>query len=709
MPYIINRYDGTELTVLDDGTINSTTSLGLIGRNYFGYGEQQNENFVFLLENFANVTAPPRPLSGQLWFDTSANLLKAYNGTVWTVVGSAIVSDAPPENPTIGGFWFKTPSNTLYVYNGSQWMFIGPEGVEGFGTTRAESTTLLDSTSVLRPVILLKVNGTVISIVSEIQFTLHPTVIISGFSNIAAGVTTSSLLNFRGNLDGISTRARQLQTTRLINGVGFNGTQDINLKSSTSNLLTPGEYIKGDTFDGSTPVTWTVDASFQNIPNKIVVRNSSGDFSARTITANLIGNVQGNVTATAGTSSFNICSANVFEGATLTGNAATATRLQTPRRINGVLFSGVEDITVPASAQTLTGTFINAVVTTSNLQQVGTLQRLTVQDEGIGVGDAAPRLRMTKTAGTPTIYSETGTLKIGAAASPEFEFLNAATAQAQGGPSGFSTIAPVGNSNLGLPARKIQTVYANQLQGNAATATVATAATNISGGSPGALVYQSAPGVTQFLPAGTPGYFLRAAVNNQLQWSTILNENLNRGSGIIFTDIGSNPVNSYNAQSQVTISVDSSSATANNKIVLRNASGDFSTNHITLDDIPVEPKHAVTKQYVDDLVNSIPTGTSNQVKAWVVFNGVNGNILGGHRVTSVNVTGSGKYQINIQSGTFSNGNFAVAGIASDDDHFVVWNNASQSTLVVYTVDAGADSNNNTSTTQGRVTVIMVGP
>ena len=51
MAYIINRFDGTQLSIVDDGVLDNSTSLGLIGRNYTGYGETQNENFVFLLEN----------------------------------------------------------------------------------------------------------------------------------------------------------------------------------------------------------------------------------------------------------------------------------------------------------------------------------------------------------------------------------------------------------------------------------------------------------------------------------------------------------------------------------------------------------------------------------------------------------------------------------------------------------------------------------
>jgi len=69
MAYTIDRYNRTVLTVVEDGTIDQTTDLKLVGKNYAGYGEIQNENFVYLLENFASGTAPSKPISGQVWFD----------------------------------------------------------------------------------------------------------------------------------------------------------------------------------------------------------------------------------------------------------------------------------------------------------------------------------------------------------------------------------------------------------------------------------------------------------------------------------------------------------------------------------------------------------------------------------------------------------------------------------------------------------------
>lgn len=76
MAYSIVKSDGTILTTIPDGTINTTvTSLGLPGRNYAGYGQSMDTNFVHILENFSASTPPPNPLRGQLWFNTNNSTL----------------------------------------------------------------------------------------------------------------------------------------------------------------------------------------------------------------------------------------------------------------------------------------------------------------------------------------------------------------------------------------------------------------------------------------------------------------------------------------------------------------------------------------------------------------------------------------------------------------------------------------------------------
>jgi len=76
MAYTIVKSDGEILTTIADGTINTTsTSLALPGRNYAGYGQSQDTNFVHMIENFADSTPPENPLRGQLWYNTSTATL----------------------------------------------------------------------------------------------------------------------------------------------------------------------------------------------------------------------------------------------------------------------------------------------------------------------------------------------------------------------------------------------------------------------------------------------------------------------------------------------------------------------------------------------------------------------------------------------------------------------------------------------------------
>lgn len=197
MPYQIDRYAGTTLTTVEDGTVDQTTNLKLVGKNYAGYGEIQNENFVHLLENFASANAPSRPLSGQIWFDSASNKLKFYDGTKFRTTGGAEVGTTQPAGLTTGDFWWDTANDQLYAYNGTGFVLVGPQGV-GNTVTQLRSRTVKDSFNVNQTIIEAVVDDEVIFIVSSTEFTIgtvDPLNLITGFDRVKKGITMVNTLN----------------------------------------------------------------------------------------------------------------------------------------------------------------------------------------------------------------------------------------------------------------------------------------------------------------------------------------------------------------------------------------------------------------------------------------------------------------------------------------------------------------------------------
>ncbi len=114
MAYSVNKTNGDLLVTVNDGTSDTTsTDITLIGKNFRGYGEILNENFVKLLENFANTSEPESPIAGQIWYDTDNEQIKVYDGTAFVVVGPAD-STTPVTASTI------TASDILYVGSGAE-------------------------------------------------------------------------------------------------------------------------------------------------------------------------------------------------------------------------------------------------------------------------------------------------------------------------------------------------------------------------------------------------------------------------------------------------------------------------------------------------------------------------------------------------------------------------------------------------------------
>ena len=126
MAYTINLTDGNIFATVADGTINTSSSVTLVGKNYAGYGEFLDENFIQMLENFSNTTAPTAPLTGQLWWDKTNSLLKVYDGTTFKTISAATASDSAPTSNVTGDLWYDTVSQQLNVWTGSAFLVVGP-------------------------------------------------------------------------------------------------------------------------------------------------------------------------------------------------------------------------------------------------------------------------------------------------------------------------------------------------------------------------------------------------------------------------------------------------------------------------------------------------------------------------------------------------------------------------------------------------------
>jgi hypothetical protein len=364
--------------------------------------------------------------------------------------------------------------------------------------------------------------------------------------------------------------------------VPFNATSNINISANTANLLKKGTYILGEDFNGGVERTWSVDATSSNVIGKLVARNSEGGFSAGTITATFVGDLTGNVTALTGISTFNTVQANQFIGATLSGNAATSTRLATARTINGVNFDGSNNITVPADAGTLTSNTLAYTVINSSLTSVGTLNTLSVAKD-LYVGTAYIDSANSIDGRLNIIGSEPG-ISLGAASSGAINILSAsATLSILGGSESVVSMTPAVDSLylLGHPNFKWNKVYANTFFGNATTATLATTATNLPGGGLGAIPYQTAANTTAMLGLGTAGTVLTAQAGG-LAWQAIAQEALTKGSYLnMINTTTSGSLSVFNGNIPATISVDATTTNTASKVVARDASGNFAAGTIT--------------------------------------------------------------------------------------------------------------------------------
>lgn len=119
MAYIINDSRGQVVAIIPDGTVDTTsTSLQLVGRSVTEYGVAENENYVWIMENFAAPVAPVKPLQGQLWFNTSDDTLYLRDITnAWIGVADHDYVQAQKVSPVFSGIPEAPTAATLVSTN----------------------------------------------------------------------------------------------------------------------------------------------------------------------------------------------------------------------------------------------------------------------------------------------------------------------------------------------------------------------------------------------------------------------------------------------------------------------------------------------------------------------------------------------------------------------------------------------------------------
>lgn len=203
MSYTITLTDGAIFATIPDGTINTTSSMTLVGKNYAGYGQFINDDIIRLLENGSNTTAPGAPLQGQLWYDQTTNTMKVYTGSTFKVISGATASSTAPSVSTVAGdLWYDTVNAQLNVYSGSAWILVGPAYTGNTGVSGAIVTTITDTNAVSHVAVEMYVADAVVGIFSK-DAAYTPTVAPAG-----GGWTGSKLvqpgLTMSGTIGGVT-------------------------------------------------------------------------------------------------------------------------------------------------------------------------------------------------------------------------------------------------------------------------------------------------------------------------------------------------------------------------------------------------------------------------------------------------------------------------------------------------------------------------
>lgn len=456
MSYKINKTNGDLLVELTDGIIDtSSTDITLVGRNYKGFGEAFNENFVKIIENFASTSAPSNPLAGQLWYDTSENRLKIYDGVTFKTAGSPTVSSTQPTNLVSGDLWIDNAENKLYFWDGTDLVLVGPQYNSTQGKTTVEAVTMVDTSNQIRTVLAMYIGGVLAGIHSRFEFTpgadyvilpyapgrlikvgFNPTV-VSEFKWQGTAASAEALIDAEGTSystsDFVRTNERdgsnavvdqEIEGALFVKGdngliVGYGDTQYAAFKTIDSGTTTSIE-LKQLNYDFSIRVpvgsdyieAFTLDTStqrigiYQNTPSVALDVTGDGNFTGNlTVGGDLI--IEG-TTTTVNTATMTVEDSNIELGKVDTPTDTTANQ-------GGITLKGTTDKTINWVESTGSWTFNqNIDLVAGKEYRIEDTQVLSK----IKLGDTVATANGLTSIGTLVSLSVTGNVTLGSISSP---------------------------------------------------------------------------------------------------------------------------------------------------------------------------------------------------------------------------------------------------------------------------------------------------
>ena len=295
---VISDETGSGSLVFSDSPVFTTPNIGTATGSITG--------------NAGTATAlqTPRSIYGNS-FDGTADLSQiiasTYGGT-----GNGFTKFS---GPTTAEKTFTLPdASATLLYSG------GPLGTPSSGT----ATNLTGTASGLTAGAVTNATFTTALTVNTGTLTLTANAANTSVLTIGAGAVSVSGSNTgdQTTISGNAGTATALQTARAINGVNFDGTAPITVPVNNADDTTNADYFA--------LFTATQGGNYAALTSTgLKYHPSTGVLTATGFSGPLTGNVTGNVTGSSGST---------------TGNAGTATALQTPRSIYGNSFDGTADL-----------------------------------------------------------------------------------------------------------------------------------------------------------------------------------------------------------------------------------------------------------------------------------------------------------------------------------------------------------------------------